>query len=375
VNSGVGVYGYNPSLAATGVGVQGQGNEYGVYGFTAANPAATTQAGVYGSTASASATAYGVEGNATATTGTPIGVFGNSSSTSGYGVYGTSPNVGLFGNGTGTGGIGVDGHGVFIGIKGVASATGGLSGYFGGGPLEVAGNGNNALFGDPGCGSGFSGFSLSSGSLSGCNNYTLIGKKSGDVYLNSTSTGSIHFRNRNTGGNTNSDLATIDQAGDLTVAGKVHSGNVAKQVTAINQQLASNGGCVGILTSSNSACQTPNMSVTVTTSGGPVLIMANIGGVVIFSCVVPNFYLVMDNQFIASTFLDEARSGNAGGVSASQVSLMSLQTPAAGSHTFQVQESDDQGFCSGGGITPTHVSGAPAWYAESANRTLIVREF
>jgi hypothetical protein len=397
VNGSVGVYGYNQNLAATGIGVQGQGNQYGVYGFTAANPVATTQAGVYGSTGSASATAYGVEGNATATTGTPIGVFGNSSSSSGYGVYGASPNVGvfgnsssasgygvygnspnvgLFGNGTGTGGIGVDGHGVLIGVKGVASTSGGLSGYFGGGPLEVAGNGNNALFGDPGCGSGFSGFSLSSGSLSGCNNYTLIGKNSGDVYLNSTSTGSIHFRNRNTGGNSNSDLATIDNAGDLTVAGKVHSANVAASTSASNSVQASQGGCTGMLSSPNSACQTPNMTLTVTTSGGPVLIIANLGAVISVYCTIPNFYLVMDGKFIATNFINAA--SQAGIYSAIPLSLTTLQTPAAGTHTFQVQESDDNSNPSIGGTcgpVPTQLGGSEIAYSESSTRTLIVREF
>jgi hypothetical protein len=374
VNSSVGVYGYNPNLAATGIGVQGQGNQYGVYGFTAANPVATTQAGVYGSTGSTSATAYGVEGNATATTGTPIGVFGNSSSSSGYGVYGNSPNVGLFGNGTGTGGIGVDGHGAFIGVKGVATASGGLSGYFGGGPLEVAGNGNNALFGDPGCGSGFSGFSLSSGSLSGCNNYTLIGKSSGDVYLNSTSTGSIHFRNRNTGGNSNSDLATIDNAGDLTVAGKVHNGNVAASVTFSNEVGASVGDCVTPIVP-NPNCVTPGMSVTVTTSGGPVLIMADIGGIAGTTggsaCQAALFYIVMDKQVVSQ---HEVLLPNVGVLAVANVTMVSLQTPTAGTHTFQIQETDDASSCGSGDYSPTIVSflwGAP-WGA--ATRTLIVRE-
>jgi trimeric autotransporter adhesin len=374
VNGSVGVYGYNQDLAATGIGVQGQGNQYGVYGFTAANPVATTQAGVYGSTGSTSATAYGVEGNATATTGTPIGVFGNSSSASGYGVYGNSPNVGLFGNGSGTGGIGVDGHGVFIGVKGVATASGGLSGYFGGGPLEVAGNGNNALFGDPGCGSGFSGFSLSSGSLSGCNNYTLIGKNSGDIYLNSTSTGSIHFRNRNTGGNSNSDLATIDNAGDLTVAGKVHNGNVAASVSLSNEVGASVGDCVTPIVP-NPNCVTPGMSVTVTTSGGPVLIMADVGGIASSTpgsaCQAALFYIVMDKQVVSQ---HEVLLPNVGVLAVANVTMVSLQTPTAGTHTFQIQETDDASSCGSGDYSPTIVSflwGA-SWGA--GTRSLIVRE-
>jgi hypothetical protein len=85
----------------------------------------------------------------------------------------------------------------------------------------IKGNGGNAIIGDPGCGSGFSGIALTSSTLSGCSNYTMIGKSSGDVYVNSTSSGYIHFRNGNSGSNTFNDLATIDNKGNLTAAGKV----------------------------------------------------------------------------------------------------------------------------------------------------------
>jgi hypothetical protein len=84
----------------------------------------------------------------------------------------------------------------------------------------IKGNGGNAIIGDPGCGSGFSGIGLNS-ALSGCANYTMIGKSSGDVYVNSTSSGYIHFRNGNSGGNQYNDLATIDNNGNLTAAGTV----------------------------------------------------------------------------------------------------------------------------------------------------------
>jgi hypothetical protein len=85
----------------------------------------------------------------------------------------------------------------------------------------IKGNGGNAIIGDPGCGSGFSGIGLTSSTLSGCSNYTMIGKSSGDVYVNSTSTGYIHFRNGNSGSNTYNDLATIDNFGNVTVAGNL----------------------------------------------------------------------------------------------------------------------------------------------------------
>jgi hypothetical protein len=85
----------------------------------------------------------------------------------------------------------------------------------------IKGNGGNAIIGDPGCGSGFSGIGLTSSTLSGCTNYTMIGKSTGDVYVNSASTGYIHFRNGNTGGNTYNDLATIDNSGNVTIAGNL----------------------------------------------------------------------------------------------------------------------------------------------------------
>ncbi len=370
----VGVFGTGGTISSvTGIGVEGSGNQYGVYGNVVIGTAAN-QAGVLGTTSITSATTYGVEGLATATSGTEAGVFGNSSSTAGYGVLGTSPNVGLFGSGTGSGGIGVDGHGNAIGVKGVASASGGLSGYFGGGPVEVAGNGNNAFFGDPGCGSGFSGFGLTTNSLSGCSNYTLIGKSSGDIYLNSTGSASIHFRNGNSGGDSNGDLATIDHSGNLTVSGKVHSGNVAAAATASNFTVASTNDCLIPLTAPNSNCLTPGMSVTITTSGGPVLILANIGGAWVDGCVGANFYLAMDKQFISTSFAFPPQTGE--GFVFSPVQMQSLQVPAAGTHTFQVQESDDAADCGSGGYSQTYVSGTDSnagW--PNATRSLIVREF
>ncbi len=85
----------------------------------------------------------------------------------------------------------------------------------------IQGNGASAIIGDPGCGSGFSGIGLTSTTLSGCAKYTMIGRVTGDVYVNSISSGFIHFRNGNGGTNQYNDLATIDNAGNLTAAGTV----------------------------------------------------------------------------------------------------------------------------------------------------------
>jgi hypothetical protein len=405
-SAAIGVVGTTTGTLPTNSGVEGvasaaSGSATGVYGSSASTAGfgvagfSNTNVGVFGDTSGTSSTSYGVEGSVTGLTGSAtgvygnsgfstagygvegtslnVGVYGNATGASSYGVLGTSPNVGLFGSGTGSGGIGVDGHGDAIGVKGVATVSGGLSGYFGGGPVEVAGNGNNAFFGDPGCGSGFSGFGLTTDNLSGCSNYTLIGKSSGDIYLNSTRSASIHFRNGNSGGNSNGDLATIDHSGNLTVAGTVHSGNVAATVTANNLTGASTNDCVTPLTVPNSNCLTPGMSVKVTTAGGPVLILAHIGGVEGVACVSANFYLVMDNQFIAADIV--VADSSSVNFFFSSVQLQSLQVPAAGSHTFQVQEADDAQYCGSGDYSQTNVSrqdGGSPW--PNLTRSIIVHE-
>jgi hypothetical protein len=106
----------------------------------------------------------------------------------------------------------------------------------------IKGNGGNAIIGDPGCGSGFSGIALTSSTLSGCANYTMIGKSSGDVYVNSTSTGYIHFRNGNSGSNTYDDLATIDNKGNLTAAGTVVAAASSSGTSAVTGVVAATTG-------------------------------------------------------------------------------------------------------------------------------------
>jgi hypothetical protein len=118
----------------------------------------------------------------------------------------------------------------------------------------IEGNGGNAILGDPGCGSGFSGIGLTSSTLSGCSNYTMIGKSTGDVYVNSMSSGYIHFRNGNSGSNTYNDLATIDNNGNLTAAGTVvgtASSSGANGVTGV--VTATTGNTAGVLGETSSA--------------------------------------------------------------------------------------------------------------------------
>jgi hypothetical protein len=379
----VGVYGTGGGIGGTtGIGVQGTGDQYGVFGNVSDGLFPANQAGVLGTTASTSSTAFGVEGTATATSGSPIGVFGSASSAAGYGVYGSSTNVGVFGNGTGAGGIGIDGHGPFIGVKGIATASGGLSGSFGGGPVKVGGNGNSALIGDPGCGSGFAAIGFTTGSLSGCTNYALLGGLKGDTYINSNGTASIWFRSNNntamqiTHAGDVSISAVNTGGGNLTVAGKVSSSNVIAATTASNSTGTGSSGnnCVGTLSAPNSSCVVPNMTLTKTTANPNVLVMVNIGGVNTDPCVTANFYLVIDNKIVALHSVSYNQNNSAFGSELSDVTMLSLQDLAAGSHTFQVQEADDQAGASCSAFTlATGVSQGDG--GRGSQRTLIVREF
>jgi hypothetical protein len=365
----VGVYGIKDKPSALGQTLGVAGGIWGDTadkGYSAVNGTADDGSGAY--FANNSPTGYAtVAAVANNTSASGAAVSGTSSSTNGYGVEGTGSNIGVFGQGS----YGVDGHGTLAGIKGVATASGGLSGLFQGGQVNIAGNNNAALIGDPGCGPGYAGIGLTN-NLSGCTNYTLLADTTGDTYVNSTGSASIHFRNNNKGSNSNGDLATIDNSGNMTVAGAVHgSGNASAMATASNYTIASTDDCVLPLTAPNSNCLTPNMTLTVTTSGGPVLVSAIIPGVTVATCpVIANFYLVMDSQFISGQVPDWDAT-------LPTVTMMSLQAPAAGTHTFQVQESDDASMCGSGDYFQTYVSwgeqGSTGWASQT--RTLIVREF
>jgi len=124
---------------------------------------------------------------------------------------------GIHGITSATGGTGVFGEGA-IAIQGYAN-TGGLAGLFRG-ATEVTGNGNNTVIGDPGCGAGYAGIGFVNATLAGCTNYALTGGATGDTYINSSGTASIHFRN------TNAELATIDNSGNVNVIGQNGGGSL-----------------------------------------------------------------------------------------------------------------------------------------------------
>ncbi len=87
--------------------------------------------------------------------------------------------------------------------------------------LDVVGNNMQILLGDPGCGSGLAGIGfVQVGGFNACNNFGLVGKAAGDLYVNSVLSGSIHFRNNN-----GSDLMTIDTSGDVAIKGTISKGS------------------------------------------------------------------------------------------------------------------------------------------------------
>jgi hypothetical protein len=106
--------------------------------------------------------------------------------------------------------------------------------------LEVAGNGADALVGDPGCGSGYTAVGFTNGGpLSGCTNYALLGGPSGGTFLNASGTASIHFRSNN------NELAVIDNSGNVDVKGINGGGNLTVDGNA--EQARGKGGFVKAL--------------------------------------------------------------------------------------------------------------------------------
>ncbi len=91
--------------------------------------------------------------------------------------------------------------------------------------LDVAGNSVETLIGDPACGSGFAGLGfVVSGGFNSCKNYALIGDSPGNLYVNSSLSGTIYFRNKN------ADLMTIDTSGDVHIKGNLSKGSGSFQI-------------------------------------------------------------------------------------------------------------------------------------------------
>jgi len=325
---------------------------------------------------SASSSGAGVLGHATATGSGGFGVSGTEASPTGVGVEGqalsSKGGIGVEGVTIGVGGIGVhgsstntlgalagqfDGPTLFNGLVGVSSPVPRA-------PLDImvpnTGVQNLLFWGDTSGGSGdVAKFTYSASSSP----FPLT--------LNLTSNTAFARPFEIVGGSVGigSTTAPLEQ---LDVAGRVRSQNLALAATASDLAFASSGQCLGALTSANSTCDTPKMTLTATTGNVPVLIMASLNGIdVQDNCVVANFALVMDSQIIVNSNI-ALQSGASGGIF--PLTMVSLQFPPPGSHAFEVQESDDTGGCSGG-TDRTLISAPSGTSSNFSTRTLIVREF
>ena len=241
--------------------------------------------------------------------------------------------------------------------------------------LDVGDVGVDTLFGGTGCGPGYTGLGfVTSGSLGGCTNYALLGGPGGGTFLNSHGTTKIHFRSNN------NELATIDNAGNLdvigingggnlTVSGKVTSSNVAAQVSASDPNGVS---CDGALGFSDESCVLPGLSLTTTTQNPDVLVMVNIGGVSTDPCGTAYFYLVIDKKIVALSTASFNTNNNTLGYEIGSVNITTLQSLAAGSHTFEVQASTSFGGSCNAFTGQTGISQGDN--VRGSLRTLIVRE-
>ena len=349
-----------------------------------------------------------IQGSATNVTGPAVGVFGTSASSSGAGVLGHA-------TATGSGGFGVNGTEASptgVGVEGQAfSSTGGIGVEgvtIGAGGIGVHGSSTNTsgalagLFDGPTLFNGLIGISspVPQAPLdimvpnTGTQNLLFLGDSSGGsgdvakftytassspfpLTLNLTSNTAFARPFEIVGGNVgiggSGTTAPLEQ---LDVAGRVRSQNLATAAVASNRTFASSNQCLGALTSANSNCDTPDMTLTATTGNVPVFIMANLNGVTICcgsDCVVANFGLVMDGQIIAASNIALGPPSSQGHLAETSVTMVSLQFPARGSHTFEVQESDDTGLCSGDS-TRTTISNGSNTSSNFSTRTLIVRE-
>lgn len=124
---GYGVYGKAVD-SSRGRGVQGEGTEAGVYGWSSATTGDT--AGVVGECDSNAGA--GVAGYADATTGTTYGVYGRAESSAGTALYGhatasTGSTVGVYGQADSLSGKGVYGEGGYYGVQGYGTDPSGTS--------------------------------------------------------------------------------------------------------------------------------------------------------------------------------------------------------------------------------------------------------
>ena len=150
-------------------------------------------------------------------------------------------------------------------------------------------------------------------------------------------------------------IGTIAPTQTLDVAGKIASQNVRARVSANDL----------VSTTSTSFVQVPNMTITATTGGLPVLVLANIGGALVSSnngndaC--GSFQIVLDG----STVLTQSFVF---GLATFPVTLEAITTPSAGSHTYTVNWQTCP--VSGGTVYASYTFGVQP----PSDRTLLVLE-
>ena len=99
------------------------------------------------------------------------------------------------------------------------------------------GNGNSATIGDMGCGSGYVGLSLFTGSLN-CTNYAILGDTFGNLYINRPSGGALNFREGN-----GTELS-ISPGGSITAIGNIAAASFTgdgSQLTNVATLAGNNG--------------------------------------------------------------------------------------------------------------------------------------
>jgi hypothetical protein len=185
-------------------------------------------------------TAVGVQALYSNTTGSTNTGLGTAAGTTVNGAFLTGNNNtavgfnaqfggGAFSNATAIGANAVVGESnalVLGSIKGVSGGTASINVGIGtvtpNAALDVQPTSVQTLIGDPGCGSNFAGIGfVATGGFTNCTNYAVLGDVAGNVYINSTGSGTISFRNNN---GYNPSLMTIDTHGDVNIKGNLSKG-------------------------------------------------------------------------------------------------------------------------------------------------------
>jgi hypothetical protein len=126
------------------------------------------------------------------------------------------------------------------------------------------------------------------------------------------------------------DVSLTPPDGSVTTAKLVP--NAVSQVVAV-------GGSTGAETSSTSMVDVPGLAVTLTTTGGPVLVLFSGSHHAVGAGVVGYWQIIRDNAGPAVAFNNHAFSESAW----TTTTLLGVDNPPAGTHTYKVQWRVSQG--------------------------------